>query len=74
MIETADTLLEEGARLANPSKKLRVAVFFGGQSGEHEVSKASASSVIATLDSKRYEVFPIYIEPQGHGEPRFSSK
>lgn len=65
MIETADTLLEEGARLANPSKKLRVAVFFGGQSGEHEVSKASASSVIATLDSKRYEVFPIYIEPQG---------
>ncbi|MBI3015890.1 MAG: D-alanine--D-alanine ligase [Candidatus Tectomicrobia bacterium] len=51
--------------MANPSKKLRVAVFFGGQSGEHEVSKASASSVIATLDPNQYEVLPVYIEPDG---------
>lgn len=44
---------------------LRVAVFFGGQSGEHEVSKASAASVISTLDPSRYQVFPVYIDPRG---------
>jgi D-alanine-D-alanine ligase len=31
-------------------KRLRVGVLFGGRSGEHEVSLASASSVIRGLD------------------------
>lgn len=46
--------------------KLRVAVVFGGRSGEHEVSLASAESVMANLDREKYEVVPIGITKQGH--------
>jgi len=45
--------------------RMRVGVLFGGRSGEHEVSLASARSVLAALDPSRYEVFPIGITPQG---------
>ncbi|MBV9020464.1 MAG: D-alanine--D-alanine ligase A, partial [Ktedonobacteraceae bacterium] len=37
-------------------KKLRIGLVFGGRSGEHEVSIASAASVMANLDRNRYEV------------------
>ncbi|MBM3320771.1 MAG: D-alanine--D-alanine ligase [Candidatus Eisenbacteria bacterium] len=48
------------------SKKIRVGVLFGGQSGEHEVSLASARSVIEALEaSGRYEVVPIGIARTG---------
>ncbi len=33
-------------------KKIRVAVVFGGRSGEHEVSLVSAASVMKALDKK----------------------
>ena len=36
-------------------KKLRVGVIYGGRSGEHEVSIASAAAVMANLDRARYE-------------------
>ena len=42
-------------------KKLRIGLVFGGRSGEHEVSLASATSVMANLDSDKYEVVPIGI-------------
>jgi len=45
--------------------RLRVGVIFGGQSGEHEVSLASARSVIAALDPAKYEVVPIGITHRG---------
>ncbi len=45
--------------------KLRVAVLYGGQSGEHEVSVISAQSVMAHLDPARYHVTPIYITREG---------
>ncbi len=45
--------------------KLRIGVIFGGRSGEHEVSIASAASVLAALDSSKYEIVPIGITPQG---------
>ncbi|HUP58137.1 MAG TPA: D-alanine--D-alanine ligase family protein [Bdellovibrionota bacterium] len=49
-----------------PSKtKLRVAVIYGGRSGEHEVSLRSAASVIGNLDRERFEVVPIAIDKQG---------
>lgn len=41
--------------------KIRVGVFFGGQSVEHEVSIISAQQAIASLDKNKYEIFPIYI-------------
>src|SRR3954451_25389413 len=45
--------------------KLRVAVIFGGKSGEHEVSIASAASIFKHLDPYRYEAVPIKIEKDG---------
>jgi D-alanine-D-alanine ligase len=47
------------------SKKLRVGVIFGGRSGEHEVSLASAASVIRALDPEKYEAVPIGITKDG---------
>lgn len=41
--------------------KIRVGVFFGGQSVEHEVSIISASQAIDALNKDKYEIFPIYI-------------
>jgi D-alanine-D-alanine ligase len=51
-----------------PEKKkiLRVGVLFGGRSGEHEVSLASAASVIRGLDPDKYEAVPIGITKDGH--------
>jgi D-alanine-D-alanine ligase len=45
--------------------KLRVGVIFGGRSGEHEVSIASAASIFKHLDRARYEPVPIRIEKDG---------
>ena len=39
---------------------------FGGRSGEHEVSLASAASVIRGLDPDKYEAVPIGISKEGH--------
>jgi D-alanine-D-alanine ligase len=46
-------------------KKLRVGVIYGGRSGEHEVSLASAAAVFKNLDPARYEAIPIKIEKDG---------
>ncbi|NWG34441.1 MAG: D-alanine--D-alanine ligase [Chloroflexi bacterium] len=45
--------------------KLRVAVLFGGRSGEHEVSLMSARSVLSVLNPARYEVTQIGITRDG---------
>src|SRR6202140_780429 len=47
-------------------KRLRVGILFGGRSGEHEVSLASAASVIRGLDPDKYEAVPIGITKEGH--------
>jgi len=46
-------------------KRLRVGVLYGGRSGEHEISLASAAAVFANLDRKRYEPVAIRIEKDG---------
>jgi D-alanine-D-alanine ligase len=45
--------------------KLRIAVLFGGRSGEHEVSLESARSVLGVLDPQKYEVFQVGITHAG---------
>jgi D-alanine-D-alanine ligase len=40
-------------------------VLYGGRSGEHEVSLASAAAVFAHLDKSRYEPVPIRIDKDG---------
>jgi D-alanine-D-alanine ligase len=54
------------APLNGHSRKLRVGVLFGGRSGEHEVSLASAASIIRGLDPQKYEAVPIGITKEGH--------
>ncbi len=44
---------------------MRVGVIFGGRSGEHEVSLASARSVMDAIDGERYEIVPIGITKEG---------
>jgi D-alanine-D-alanine ligase len=48
-----------------PAKRLRVAVLYGGRSGEHEVSLASAAAVFANLDRTRYEPVAVRLEKDG---------
>jgi D-alanine-D-alanine ligase len=50
-------------------KKVRVAVIFGGRSGEHEVSIRSAGAVIQAIDRKRFDVLPIAITKEGKWLP-----
>jgi len=45
-------------------EKLRVAVLYGGRSGEHEISIRSARSIYHTL-KKKHSVYPIFIDKQG---------
>jgi D-alanine-D-alanine ligase len=46
-------------------RKVCVAVLMGGRSSEHEISLASARSVIAALDPERYEVTRVEIGRDG---------
>jgi D-alanine-D-alanine ligase len=50
------------------SDRVRVAVIAGGRSSEHEISVASARSVIDALDSDRYDVQTIEIARDGRWE------
>lgn len=44
---------------------IKIAVIFGGRSGEHEVSLVSATSVIQALNPKKYEIVEIGITHDG---------
>lgn len=46
-------------------QKIRVGVVFGGRSGEHEVSLASAKGIMQAMDKARYEIVPIGITKAG---------
>ena len=50
--------------------KTRVAVIYGGRSGEHEISIRSAQSIMAGLDRARYEVVEYFIDKEGKWSPR----
>lgn len=47
------------------TKKIRVGLIFGGKSGEHEVSLASAQSVARAIDTDKYEVVLIGVAKDG---------
>jgi D-alanine-D-alanine ligase len=50
--------------------KLRVAVIYGGRSGEHEVSLRSAKSIIDAMDPEKYKVIHYVISKAGKWSPR----
>lgn len=49
-----------------PSEKIRVAVLYGGQSGEHEISLLSAKSIMQHLNPELFTIVPIGIDRQGN--------
>jgi D-alanine-D-alanine ligase len=50
------------------SRRLRVAVLAGGRSSEHEISLASARSVLEALDPERFDVVTVAIGRDGRWE------
>ena len=50
------------------SARVRVAVLAGGRSSEHDISVASARSVVAALDPHRYETVVVEIDRAGRWE------
>jgi D-alanine-D-alanine ligase len=50
------------------SRRLRIAVLLGGRSSEHDISLASAQSVLESLDSDRYEPVTVEIGRDGRWE------
>ena len=47
------------------SKKLHVALLFGGRSAEHDVSVTSAAAVYTHLDPSKYDITCLYINREG---------
>ncbi|MDF2848132.1 MAG: D-alanine--D-alanine ligase [Oerskovia sp.] len=48
-----------------PARKTRVLILFGGRSGEHVISCATAGGVMRAIDRERYEVIPVGITKAG---------
>ncbi|MDN5925822.1 MAG: D-alanine--D-alanine ligase [Hyphomicrobiales bacterium] len=51
--------------MVDPSKRLRIAVLYGGRSAEHEVSVMSATNVMRALDPAKYDAVPIFVTREG---------
>jgi D-alanine-D-alanine ligase len=49
--------------------KLRVAVVYGGRSGEHEVSVRSAQAILTGMDADKYEKIEYFIDKNGKWSP-----
>ena len=45
--------------------KKKIAIIFGGESIEHEVSLASAAELLTHIDKSKYYVYPIGITKDG---------
>jgi len=50
--------------------KTRVAVIYGGRSGEHEVSLRSARSIMDAMDAEKYKILHFVISKEGRWSPR----
>jgi len=50
--------------------KLRVAVLYGGRSGEHEISIRSARAILDAMDPAKYEKIEYFIDKEGKWQPR----
>jgi D-alanine-D-alanine ligase len=49
----------------SPARKVRVALVFGGRSGEHAISAATAAGVMKAIDRDKYDVLPVGITREG---------
>jgi D-alanine-D-alanine ligase len=51
--------------MPDQQRKTRVALLFGGRSGEHAISAATAAGVMKAIDRDKYDVLPIGITREG---------
>ena len=52
-----------------PISRTRVAVIYGGRSGEHEISLRSAESIMKAMDRSKYEIAEYFISKEGKWRP-----
>ena len=52
-----------------PGSRRRVAVIYGGRSGEHEISVRSAESILKAMDRAKYEIAEYFISKEGKWRP-----
>jgi D-alanine-D-alanine ligase len=52
-----------------PISRTRVAVIYGGRSGEHEISLRSAESIMKAMDRSKYEIAEYFINKEGKWRP-----
>ena len=60
-----EPIMSENLPDSAAATKLRVAVVFGGQSSEHEISCLSASSILRALNPDDFEILAIGIDKEG---------
>src|SRR3989344_1240032 len=46
-------------------QKLKIGLFFGGRSVEHEISVLTALQAFENIDQSRYEIIPVYVSKKG---------
>src|SRR5688572_32991594 len=56
---------DERAGRPMSADRLRIGIFAGGRSAEHEVSIASAEAVLRAIDRSRFEPYLVYIDRDG---------
>jgi D-alanine-D-alanine ligase len=56
--------------LAKTIPKIRLALIYGGRSGEHDISVRSAESVRKALDSAKYDISEYFIDRAGKWSPQ----
>lgn len=54
--------------MKNNANKFNLALIFGGQSAEHDVSITSARSILKAMDTDKYNIYPIRISRKGEWE------
>ncbi len=45
--------------------KIKLGIFFGGKSVEHEIAVITANQAYSSIDKEKYEIIPIYISKNG---------
>ena len=45
--------------------KIKLGIFFGGKSVEHEIAVITMSQAISAINPDKYEIVPIYISKEG---------
>ena len=65
MIDSSPLDARDDAPSAPEIARIRVLLLFGGRSGEHAISCATAAGVMRAIDRTRFDVVPVGITPEG---------